>query len=222
MSLLTSLIQASTRFQQTLENRPAATGTEGQGAKGAGTAEVVQPSGPGDDRFTPSGESLADANRLKSQKLPLADYKQTVGQDLAFIRETLRHKLAEYNLNPATAVNVSKNDEGRIEVGGNLAEDARTRIENDLNVNKNFTDAFNRLSVNEPTLHFMDNALKLNQAYGVNNSLLDTLISENQQFNGLQDLVHRYDTLRRSAPANPFIETGAGRDAYAFSLNTRA
>ncbi|SOB76064.1 hypothetical protein SAMN04488490_1735 [Marinobacter sp. LV10R510-11A] len=221
MSLLTSLIQASTRFQQTLENRPATSGAEEQKAKGAGGAEAVRPASPGDDRFTPSGDSLSDAGRLKSQKLPLSDYKQTVGQDLAFIRETLRHKLAEYNLNPATAVSVNKDDGGKIEVGGKLAEETRTRIENDLNLNKNFTDAFSRLSVNEPTLHFMDNALKLNQAYGVNNSLLDTLISENQQFNGLQDLVNRYDTLRRSAPTSPF-EAAGNRDAYAFNLNTRA
>lgn len=220
MSLLTSLIQASTRFQQTLENRPA-TGAEDQKAKGAGSVEATPPASPGDDRFTPSGGSASDAGRLKSQTLPLADYKQTVGQDLAFIRETLRHKLAEYNLNPATAISVSKSDAGKIEVGGTLADDTRTRIENDLNVNKNFADAFSRLSVNEPTLDFMDNALKLNQAYGVNNSLLDTLISENQQFNGLQDLVHRYDTLRRSAPTDPF-EAAANRGAYAFNLNTRA
>ncbi len=220
MSLLSSLIQASTRFQQTLEKRPTA-GAEEQRAKGANSAETVPPASPGDDRFTPSGDSLSDVNRLKSQKLPLADYKQTVGQDLAFIRETLRHKLAEYNLSPATAISVNKNDSGKIEVGGKLAEETRTRIENDLNVNKNFTDAFSRLSVNEPTLHFMDNALKLNQAYGVNNSLLDTLVSENQQFNGLQDLVHRYDTLRRSAPTDQ-IEAATNRGAYAFNLNTRA
>lgn len=221
MSLLTSLIQASTRFQQSLENRPAANGTEQQRATGAGNAEATPPTSPGDDRFTPSGDSIDDANRLKSQKLPLSDYKQTVGQDLAFIRETLRHKLAEYNLNPATAVSVNKSESGEIEVGGKLPEETRARIEKDLNVNKNFSDAFSRLSVNEPTLHFMDNALKLNQAYGVNNSLLDTIISENQQFNGLQDLVHRYDTLRRSAPSDPF-EASGNRGAYAFNLNTRA
>ncbi|MBK1874257.1 MULTISPECIES: hypothetical protein [Marinobacter] len=221
MSLLTSLIQASTRFQQTLEKRPVANGADEQKAKGTASAETLQPSGPGDDRFTPSGELLTDAGRPKSRKLPLSDYKQTVGQDLAFIRETLRHKLAEYNLNPSLSISVNKNDSGRIEVGGNLAEETRSRIEKDLNVNKNFADAFSRLSVNEPTLHFMDNALKLSQAYGVNNSLLDTLISENQQFNGLQDLVHRYDTLRRSAPTDQF-NVAANRGAYAFNLNTRA
>lgn len=221
MSLLTSLIQASTRFQQSLEQRPAANGAGEQKAKATGSAKAVQPASPGDDRFTPSGDSLSDANQLKSQKLPLADYKQTVGQDLAFIRETLRHKLAEYNLNPATAISVNKNDSGKIEVGGKLAEETRSRIEKDLNINKNFKEAFSRSSVNEPTLHFMDNALKLNQAYGVNNSLLDTLVSENQQFNGLQDLVHRYDTLRRSASPSPF-EATANQGAYAFNLNTQA
>lgn len=221
MSLLTSLIQASTRFQQSLEKRPAMSGAEDQKTKGIGSAGASQLTGPSDDRFTPSGDTLSDASRLKSQKLPLADYKQTVGQDLAFIRETLRHKLAEYNLNPNSAINVKKSESGNITVGGNLAEETRTRIESDLNVNKNFEDAFSRLSVNEPTLHFMDNALKLNQAYGVNNSLLDTLVSENQQFNGLQDLVHRYDTLRRSAPTEQF-EAAANRGNYAFNLNTRA
>ncbi|RBW51442.1 hypothetical protein [Marinobacter sp. F3R11] len=220
MSLLTTLIQASTRFQQTLENRSTAE-AEGQRAKGASGTETVQSSSPGDDRFTPSGDSLNDMGKLKSQKLPLADYKQTVGQDLAFVKETLRHKLAEYNLNPTTAVSVNKNDSGRIEVGGKVAEETRTRIENDLNVNKNFTEAFSRLSVNEPTLHFMDNAMKLNQAYGVNNSLLDTIVSEDQQFNGLQDLVHRYDTLRRSAPVDQ-VEVAVTQGSYAFNLNTRA
>jgi len=66
----------------------------------------------------------------------------------------------------------------------------------------------------------MDNALKLNQAYGVNNSLLDSLLSENQQFNGLQDVIHRYDSLRRTAtPAEAGI---SAHQRYAFSLNTRA
>ncbi|MEP5981384.1 MAG: hypothetical protein ABJ273_09205, partial [Marinobacter alexandrii] len=104
---------------------------------------------------------------------------------------------------------------------GGIPEQAKASIENDLNVNKNFKDAFGRLSINEPTLGFMDNALKLNQAYGVNNPLLDTLVSENQQFNGLQDLVHRYDSLRRSAGSEQFGVADNNRN-YAFNLNARA
>lgn len=221
MSLLTSLIRASTQFQQAMEKRQAsATGHETAPDKARGAKVEAEPS-PGDDRFTPSENSQADLARLKARRLAMADYKQTVGQDLAFVRETLRHKLAEYNLPPATALSVAKNDSGSIAVEGNVPDKARGLIENDLNVNRSFREAFNRLSMNEPTLHFMDNALKLNQAYGVNNPLLDTLISENEQFNGLQDLVHRYDTLRRTAGAEQLEAAGNAR-SYAFNLNARA
>lgn len=221
MSLLTSLIRASTQFQQAMEKRQTpATGTDGPAAKARSAAPEAEPA-PGDDRFTPSGNSQADLGHLKARRLAMADYKQSVGQDLAFVRETLRHKLAEYNLPPATAMTVSKNDSGNIAVDGGIPDKLRSQIAKDLNVNRNFKDAFSRLSVNEPTLHFMDNALKLNQAYGVNNPLLDTLISENQQFNGLQDLVHRYDTLRRSASTG-HVEAAGNTRAYALSVNARA
>lgn len=221
MSLLTSLIRVSTQFQQAMEKRQAlATNPEAKAAR-AQTETLETGPNAGDDRFTPSDDSQTDLGRLKARGLAMADYKQTVGQDLAFVRETLRHKLAEYNLQPATALNVSKYENGSVAVEGKIADKTRALIEKDLNVNKNFKDAFNRLSVNEPTLDFMDNALKLNQAYGVNNPLLDTLISENQQFNGLQDLVHRYDTLRRSVGAGQMEAAGNTR-AYAFNLNARA
>lgn len=221
MSLLTSLIRASTQFQQALEKRPA---PDQSGKDAAAKAELAQPQpagNPGDDRFTPSGETVADQALQKSRKLSMAEYKQTVGQDLAFVRETLRHKLAEYNLQPATGLSVSRNESGTVQVAGQIPEQTRAAIETDLNVNRNFKDALGRLSINEPTLGFMDNALKLNQAYGVNNPLLDTLVSENQQFNGLQDLVHRYDSLRRSANAEQ-LETAGPARGYAFNLNARA
>ena len=158
---------------------------------------------------------------LKVPKLPLGQYKQTVAQDLSFVRETLRHKLAEYNLHPATALSVGKGENGNAVVEGKLPEELRERIEMDLNNNRGFREAFSRLSVSEPTLHFMDNALKLNQAYGVNNSLLDSLVSDNQQFNGLQDVIHRYDSLKRNANSSQ-PDFGNSTQRYAFSLNTRA
>ncbi|MDX5388646.1 MAG: hypothetical protein LPK24_19185, partial [Marinobacter sp.] len=181
MSLLTSLIQASTRFQQAMDSRQApAAKTDGE--KPNATKQPEAAGNPGDDRFTPSGQSELDPGSLKARKLPLGQYKQTVAQDLSFVRETLRHKLAEYNLHPATALSVGKGENGNAVVEGKLPEELRERIEMDLNNNRGFREAFSRLSVSEPTLHFMDNALKLNQAYGVNNSLLDSLLSDNQQF----------------------------------------
>jgi hypothetical protein len=225
MSLLTSLIQAGAQFQQAMERRPATADRDGTAnARAAASnnkpATDTTPSAT-DDRFTPSGINEPDSLQVKARKLAMTDYKQTVGQDLAFVRETLRHKLAEYQLSPASKLEVSRDDNGGIRLGGNLPQESSARIEQDLNNNKPFREAFSRLSTSEPTLHFMDNALKLNKAYGVSNSLLDTITSENQQFNGLQDLVHRYDSVRRSVEAG---DAGAFSPpkGYAFSLNTRA
>jgi len=217
MSLLTSLIKASTQFQQAMEKRQPTAASD----SAAKPAAPDTPASTTEDRFTLSERASFDTGRPKSTRLQMAEYKQTVGQDLAYMRETLRHKLAEYKLNPATSVEVSKTDEGNISVGGGIPEESRSRIEQDLNNSKPFREAFSRLSASEPTLHFVDNALKLNKAYGVNNSLLDTLVSDNQQFNGLQDLAHRYDSLRRTINTDQATNY-ADRKNFALSLNTRA
>lgn len=228
MSLLTSLIQAGAQFQQAMEKRPANASADREPSadrKPAAANAQKASAGPApsatDDRFTPSGNNETDPLQIKAQKLSMIDYKQTVGQDLAFVRETLRHKLAEYQLSPASKLEASRDDNGGISLGGNLPPEKGTRIEKDLNNSKPFREAFSRLSASEPTLHFMDNALKLNKAYGVSNSLLDTITSENQQFNGLQDLVHRYDSVRRSVAAGD-TEAFTSARSYAFSLNAQA
>lgn len=221
MSLLASLVRASTQFQQAMEKRQQPANAAENRAAAPAAQSGPETSADGDDRFTRSGGNDNTHTAQKARKLTMTEYKQTVGQDLAFVRDTLRHKLAEFNLPAATALSVAKSNSGTIEVAGRLPEDARSQIEKDLNMNSGFREAFSRLSASEPTLQFMDNALKLNQAYGVNNSLLDSLVSENQQFNGLQDLVHRYDTLRRTAGAEQ-LEAAGQQHQYAFSLNTRA
>jgi hypothetical protein len=228
MSLLTSLIQAGAQFQQAMEKRPATSAADrdatadhkSTAANGRKPSADPVPSAT-DDRFTPSGNSQTDPLQIKARRLAMADYRQTVGQDLAFVRETLRHKLAEYQLNPASSIEVARDDSGGIRLNGSVPLETSARIEQDLNNNRPFREAFSRLSASEPTLHFMDNALKLNRAYGVSNSLLDTITSENQQFNGLQDLVHRYDSVRRSV-ATGDTEAFSPARSYAFSLNTRA
>ena len=219
MSLLASLIQASTRFQQAMDHRQPAQATNAE-PQAQAADKAPEPAGsPGDDRFTPSGRDADSLANLKTRSLALGEYKQTVAQDLSFVRETLRHKLAEYNLHPATTVNVSKGENGKTQVDGSMPDNLKGKIAQDLNNNRGFQEAFGRLSTTEPTLDFMDNALKLNQAYGVGNSLLDSMFSENQQFNGLQDLVTRYDNLKRSASQQQL--EAANQQRYAFTLNTR-
>ncbi|WP_029655593.1 hypothetical protein [Marinobacter daepoensis] len=219
MSLLTSLIQASSRFQQAMDARAERRDVPGE-KPGAIPAPNHEPKSDSGDRFTRSPQPGDDQASQKTRLLPLTQYKQTVAQDLSHVRETLRHKLAEYNVHPATALNVSKNEQGGIRLEGNLPDQIRERMQQDLDNNRGFAEALARLSKTEPTLHFMDNALKLNQAYGVHNTLLDALVSENQQFNGLQDVIHRYDNLRRTVGPTEMAAAPAGR--YAFSLNTRA
>ncbi|MDG5498693.1 hypothetical protein [Marinobacter sp. BGYM27] len=213
MSLLASLAKASASFQQATENRASRQAAATSSSKAAAATETAS----NDDSVTLNGGQ----ERKPSARLTVNQYKQNVGQDYAFVRETLRHKLAEYSLNPATRISVEKHTTGEVKLQALMPENTRTQIEKDLNNNKAFREAFNRLSVNEPTVAFVDTALRLNQAYGVSNSLLDQMVSENQQFNGLQDLVHRYDSLRQTVNAEQMAAAGMSPQ-YAFNLNARA
>ncbi len=213
MSLLTSLARASAGLWQTAEGNTAAQSASGKAAANSGQREPGNP----DRDVTLTGGKAPKA----TSRLAVGQYKHDVGQDSAFLKETLRHKLAEYGLNPSTRLGVSRTDTGQLSIEGPMPGGIRRQIEQDLNNNEAFREAFGRLSVNEPTLAFVDTALKLNKAYGVNNSLLDTMVSENQQFNGLQDLVHRYDSLRRTVSAE-HIEAAGGQRSYAYALNLRS
>ncbi len=193
-------------------SQAAASAREAAAAKGP-----EQDAGKADKDVTLNGGDLPKA----WSRLAVKQYKTDVGQDSAFVKETLRHKLAEYNLNPTTRLALEKTADGTLGLSARLPENIRLQVEQDLNNNKPFREAFSRLSVNEPTLAFVDTAVKLNRAYGVSNPLLDTLVSENPQFNGLQDLVHRYDSLRRTVSSEQLEAAGSQR-GYAFSFNTQA
>lgn len=209
MSLLTSLARASASLWQ------AAEGNSAPSPAPAATKKASRPEpAPVEGDVTLTGGAAPKA----TSRLAVGQYKHDVGQDSAFIRETLRHKLAEYTLNPSTRLAVTKAPSGQLSIDGPMPGGIRRQIEQDLNNNQPFREAFGRLSVNEPTLAFVDTALKLNKAYGVSNSLLDTIVSENQQFNGLQDLVHRYDNLRRTAGSEQ-LEAAGNQRPYAYSLN---
>lgn len=212
MSLLTSLARMSAQLQQAASQR-----TPPQSAPAAnGVASEEQANG-GQDDVTLSGGTLPKA----SSRLALGEYKSSVGQDTSFVKETLRHKIAEYGVHPGTRMSVTKADNGSLQLQAAIPTQKREQIEQDLNNNQSFREAFGRLSANEPTLAFVDTAMKLNKAYGVSNSLLDSLVSENQQFNGLGDLVHRYDSIRRTIGAEQ-VEAAGTQKSYAFSLNARA
>lgn len=169
-------------------------------------------------------ESLREGRpaEVPRANLALKEYKFSVAQDAAFVRETLRHKLAEYEMPAGTRMGISKDAIGHIEIDSRMPDEVRGRIEQDLNQSQAFKTAFDRLSVNQPTLDYVDTVMKLSQAYGTRNSLFDSLISRDGSFNGLQDIAHRYQsvgqTLSRETTGMETMGTSE-KERYQLSLN---
>lgn len=170
-----------------------------------------------DDAVTLSATVPMDAPKAN---LALREYKHSVAQDVAFVRETLRHKLAEYEMPAGTRMGISRNAFGRIEIDAQIPDQVRTRIEQDLSQSQAFKGAFDRLAVNQPTLDYVDNVMKLSQTYGIRNNVFDSLISRDGNFNGLQDIAHRYQSVRQTVSAEAMAVMDEKR--YQFSVNARA
>ena len=139
------------------------------------------------------------ANPIK--KVKVENFKGELGQEKQYINETLKNKLAEYKLNPNTRLNIQKDAFGQIELEGAAPPSDLENLTRDLNNNKLFKSSFDKLSQQEPTLKYVDNVVKISQVYGVQNSLFNSLISEQNEFNKLNDIAHRYEALRNSNEA---------------------
>tara|TARA_R110001592_G_scaffold360979_3_gene670522 strand:+ start:11373 stop:12008 length:636 start_codon:yes stop_codon:yes gene_type:complete len=137
------------------------------------------------------------ANPIK--KMKLENFKGELGQEKTFINETLKNKLAEYKLNPNTRLNIQKDAFGNIELDGAVLTADLEKLTIDLNNNKLFKSAFDKLSQQEPTLKYVDNVVKISKVYGVQNSLFNSLISEQNEFNKLNDIAHRYEALKSTS-----------------------
>jgi len=150
------------------------------------------------------------------KKIRIDEYKSELGQDKAFVKETLGSKLAEYNLNPNTKLSVAKDPFGQIELKGTLLQSDLEKITHDLNKNPTFKDAFNRLSQQEPTLNYVDNVVKLSSAYGVVNNLFSSLISEETEYNKLNDIAHRYEAMKTN---EAYSEESNPASKFKFEIN---
>lgn len=151
-----------------------------------------------------------------NKTLSVNHFKTELGQDATFVKETLKAKLSEYNLNPNTQVLVKRDMFGSIDLKGAILQTDIERIKTDLNNSQAFKDAFGRLSQQQPTLNYVDNVVKLTNAYGVGNSLFNSLVSDEQEFNQLNDISHRYEALKSNAAETPDSEFNS---EYEFILN---
>ena len=139
-----------------------------------------------------------NANPIKNVKVE--NFKGELGQEKTFINETLKNKLAEYKLNPNTRLSIEKDGFGNIELKGSLLASDIEKLNQDLNNNKLFKSAFDKLSQQEPTLNYVDNVVKISKVYGVQNALFNSLISDQNEFNKLNDIAHRYEALKNTKP----------------------
>jgi len=133
------------------------------------------------------------------KNVSVESYKSELGQDSTFVKETLRNKLAEYNLNPNIRLTASKDLFGNMEVKGAVLQGDLEKITTDLNKSQAFSDAFSRIQQQQPTLDYVDNVVKLSNTYGVSNALFNSIVSEDEAFNGLNDIAHRYQALKGGA-----------------------
>ena len=194
-----------------------------QGSQGETESSGAEQQGqktPEDKRFL-SDDPVSIRNQVREQSVKpveVEQYKLQLGQDQAYIKETLRNKLAEYQLSPHTQLNVSKDAFGQLELKGPALQSSLEQIANDLNNSKAFRQAFDRVSQQQPTLNYVDNVVKLSKAYGVSNNLFNSLISDEDEYNGLNDIAHRYQAMKASAPVNA-ESSMMDSQRFEFSLN---
>jgi len=118
-----------------------------------------------------------------------------IGKDTLFLKETLRNKIAELRLNPATRIEVKRDTFGRIQAVGNAPATVLDKISKDLNNSQSFREAFTRTQQQKPTADYINNVSKLQRAYGATNQVYNSVLSDKGD-NSLTDITLRYQKLK--------------------------
>lgn len=158
----------------------------------------------------------------QNKQIKVDSFKNELGQDQAFLKETLKSKLAEYGLNPKTQLAIEKDIFGNIEIKGSMRPADHEKLTADLNNNQHFKNAFQRLSKQQPTLDYVDNVVKISSTYGVGNKMFDELISERGEHNKLSDIAHRYESLKSNNLNSTVDVDDHLTESIAFSLTINA
>ncbi|AZZ91123.1 hypothetical protein EUZ85_10445 [Hahella sp. KA22] len=162
---------------------------------------------------TLSGQQQEQSSR---PRVMIKEFQQGVGQDTAFVQQTLRQKLAEYGVASVRGqVRLGRSETGALEISGAIPTEAKQKIEADINRNPDIKQTFVRLSNQKPALDYVQNVMRLQNAYGGDNSLFSSLLSSNPQNNSLQDIVQRFHKMG-SAAAEMTANSGS---AFSISIS---
>ncbi len=123
-------------------------------------------------------------------------WQREIGQAIASLQTVLRQKVAEYQLPEGTDLNV-RPEGGQIIVDAAVPEPVRKMIEADLNNMPQFRATLQTVWQSKPALDIMQNVVRLQQAYGTENRIYSSVLSQHQEFNGLTDLATRFQRLQR-------------------------
>ena len=157
-------------------------------------------------------------NSSDIKKIKIEIYKNELGKDNAVVQETLKNKLSEYNLSSNTQLKVEKDMLGNLQLKGAILQSDLDRIGDDLNNSMTFKDSFARLSQKQPTLDYVDNVAKISNAYGVGNTLFNSLLSQDNEFNQLNDIAHRFENMKNTGSTSNSAET-FNEERFQFTIN---
>lgn len=145
---------------------------------------------------TSDSVSLSPEAADKTKQVEITALKKEIGNERSYIQQVINNKLSEYGLPANTALTIQTSITGEIIAQGAVLNSKLERISYDLNQDQNFVNAYRSVSKQRPTLEYADNVSKLSQAYGQNNKVFESLISEQNEFNRLKDLTLRFQSLR--------------------------
>jgi hypothetical protein len=102
-------------------------------------------------------------------------YRSRVAEDMYFIKQAVKEKMAEYNLSPDVALSLKMNAAGKIEVKGSLNNPILAMIETDLNSNVEMKRTLADHKKNSFMVKYIHQARMLQNAYGQANRVVDRL-----------------------------------------------
>lgn len=96
-------------------------------------------------------------------------HRARVAEDMVLIKEVIKQKMAEYNLDPAIAISVRMAPSGKIEVAGSKNNPILAMIEVDLNKNSEMKKTLDDHQRNAFLVRYIKQAQMLEEAYGQQN-----------------------------------------------------
>ncbi|GAA3959043.1 hypothetical protein [Allohahella marinimesophila] len=196
MGLIQTLLSEGYRAYQDKKS-PASTAAAGgpsaqaaNAAKAGGGATVVE----GLQRSDDSSRSTVPGRYLR---VTLQQAGADIAPETFAIQNLLRQKLSEHGIPGNTPIALERHEDGKFALLGPLPDALKTRIADEFNQSSELKQVFVKLSTHTPTFEYLRNNLRLQSAYGSENPVFSSLLSEQSTHNSLPDLTTRLDQLRR-------------------------